>query len=197
VKAKDVFEEFYVRGLSRRLLLKKSASFETERAMISKLKNECGEQFTARAEGMMKDLNESEQVMKEFVRVKGADLESKYKGIETHFYVLGESSWPVSTQQAATLPPLLKELQTDFEGYYKSRFQGRCLSWCVQMGTCSLEARFSEKIVKTLELSCAQAVILLNFNQYEKIGYEQMQDLTGMSEDELKKQLISLSLMEH
>lgn len=30
-KAKDVFEEFYMRGLSRRLLLKKSASTESER----------------------------------------------------------------------------------------------------------------------------------------------------------------------
>ena len=43
VKAKDVFEEFYSRGLCRRLLLKKSASFEAEKSMISKLKTECGD----------------------------------------------------------------------------------------------------------------------------------------------------------
>lgn len=43
VKAKDVFEEFYTRGLCRRLLLKKSASYEAERSMISKLKTECGD----------------------------------------------------------------------------------------------------------------------------------------------------------
>ena len=43
VKAKDVFEEFYSRGLCRRLLLKKSASIEAEKAMVSKLKNECGD----------------------------------------------------------------------------------------------------------------------------------------------------------
>ena len=30
VKAKDIFEEFYQRGLSRRLLLKKSASYDSE-----------------------------------------------------------------------------------------------------------------------------------------------------------------------
>lgn len=43
VKSKDVFEEFYARGLCRRLLLKKSASFEAEKSMISKLKTECGD----------------------------------------------------------------------------------------------------------------------------------------------------------
>ena len=34
VKAKDIFEEFYQRGLSRRLLLKKSASYDSEKMMI-------------------------------------------------------------------------------------------------------------------------------------------------------------------
>ena len=43
VKSKDVFEEFYARGLSRRLLLKKTASFDAERSMITKLKTECGD----------------------------------------------------------------------------------------------------------------------------------------------------------
>jgi len=38
VKSKDVFEEFYQRGMCRRLLLKKSASLEAERHMIAKLK---------------------------------------------------------------------------------------------------------------------------------------------------------------
>ena len=60
VKAKDVFEEFYARGLCRRLLFKKAASFEAEKSMISKLKTECGDQFTAKVEGMIKDLNVSE-----------------------------------------------------------------------------------------------------------------------------------------
>jgi len=43
VRAKDVFESFYQRGLCRRLLLKKSASYEAEYTMIMKLKTECGD----------------------------------------------------------------------------------------------------------------------------------------------------------
>jgi hypothetical protein len=43
VKSKDVFEEFYARSLSRRLLLKKSANREAEQLMITELKSECGD----------------------------------------------------------------------------------------------------------------------------------------------------------
>ena len=66
VKSKDVFEEFYARGLSRRLLLKKAASLDAERNMIAKLKTECGDQFTQKVEGMLKDLSISNQFMQEY-----------------------------------------------------------------------------------------------------------------------------------
>jgi hypothetical protein len=39
---KDIFEAFYKRDLAKRLLLNKSASFDAERSMLSKLKD--GEQ---------------------------------------------------------------------------------------------------------------------------------------------------------
>lgn len=38
INGKDVFEAFYKKDLAKRLLLNKSASFDTERSMISKLK---------------------------------------------------------------------------------------------------------------------------------------------------------------
>ena len=40
-------------------MLKKSASYDAERSMITKLKTECGDQFTAKVEGMLSDLNVS------------------------------------------------------------------------------------------------------------------------------------------
>lgn len=55
-QAKDIFEEFYMRGLSRRLLLKKSSSNDSEKSMLTRLRAECGSEFTTKAEAMMKDL---------------------------------------------------------------------------------------------------------------------------------------------
>lgn len=44
-KAKDTFQEFYQRALCRRLLMNKSASYESEKMMIIKLKTECSDTF--------------------------------------------------------------------------------------------------------------------------------------------------------
>jgi len=38
IQGKDVFEAFYKRDLAKRLLLGKSASFDAEKSMLSKLK---------------------------------------------------------------------------------------------------------------------------------------------------------------
>lgn len=53
---------------------------------------------------MMKDLNVSDSFMKEYLKMKGEELEANYKGIDCHFYVLSQSSWPITTQYQATLP---------------------------------------------------------------------------------------------
>lgn len=67
--AKDVFEEFYMRGLSRRLLLKKSSSNESERQMLTKLRSECSNDFNSKCENMIKDLFDSDQFMVEYKKV--------------------------------------------------------------------------------------------------------------------------------
>ncbi len=54
LQGKDVFEAFYKKDLARRLLLGKSANHDAEKAMIAKLKAECGSQFTNKLEGMFK-----------------------------------------------------------------------------------------------------------------------------------------------
>lgn len=43
---KDIFEAFYKRDLAKRLLLNKSASFDAERSMLTKLKDGRSTRFT-------------------------------------------------------------------------------------------------------------------------------------------------------
>lgn len=66
VNGKDVFQAFYKKDLAKRLLLGKSASTDTEMRMIAKLKSECGSQFTNKLEGMFKDIEMSQDLMKRF-----------------------------------------------------------------------------------------------------------------------------------
>ena len=42
-----------------------------------------------------------------------------------------------------------------------------------------------------------QALVLIAFNQNDHMSYQQLKLTTGMSEQELNVQLISLALMEH
>ena len=49
ISDKDLFAEFYRKRLSRRLLQDKSASDDHERAVLTRLKQQCGAQFTSKA----------------------------------------------------------------------------------------------------------------------------------------------------
>ena len=57
INAKDVFEAFYKKLLSKRLLLAKSASADLERSMLTKLKTECGANYTSKLDGMFMDMD--------------------------------------------------------------------------------------------------------------------------------------------
>ncbi|KAH0663640.1 hypothetical protein KY285_028626 [Solanum tuberosum] len=54
ISDKDLFAEFYRKKLSRRLLFDKSANDDHERLILTKLKQQCGGQFTSKMEGMVR-----------------------------------------------------------------------------------------------------------------------------------------------
>lgn len=67
-QGKDVFEAFYKKDLAKRLLLGRSVSSDAEKAMITKLKAECGSQFTNKLEGMFNDMELSHDIVSAFQR---------------------------------------------------------------------------------------------------------------------------------
>lgn len=54
--AKDIFETFFTQRLTRRILLDLSYSYELEFKVFNQLKFECGDQYTRKAEDIMKDI---------------------------------------------------------------------------------------------------------------------------------------------
>ncbi|CAF2687316.1 unnamed protein product [Rotaria sp. Silwood2] len=66
IHGKDVFEAFYKKDLAKRLLVGKSASVDAEKSMLLKLKQECGNVFTSKLEGMFKDMELSKDIMTAF-----------------------------------------------------------------------------------------------------------------------------------
>jgi cullin 3 len=63
---KDLFERYYKQHLSKRLLIGRVTNDDAEHAMLSKLKTECGYQFTSKLESMFMDIKTSQETMQAF-----------------------------------------------------------------------------------------------------------------------------------
>eukprot|EP01126_Amoeba_proteus_P056358 TRINITY_DN7072_c0_g1_i4.p1 TRINITY_DN7072_c0_g1~~TRINITY_DN7072_c0_g1_i4.p1 ORF type:complete len:456 (-),score=107.39 TRINITY_DN7072_c0_g1_i4:355-1722(-) len=191
LSAKDVFEAFYKKHLSRRLLLNKSVSIDIEKTMIQKLKTECGSSFTSKLEGMFKDVTVSNEVTEAF---KESTNYQKWepKTVDAKVSVLTTGFWPPYVPIMCNLPPELSSFCHVFEEFYLDRYNGRRLTWQHSMGQCSVVGLFP-KGKKDLEVSLFQAVVLNLFNENEKLTFSAIQTATNLEEGELKRTLSSIA----
>jgi len=136
--AKDVFQAFYKKDLARRLLLNKSASIDTERSMIAKLKAECGPSFTSKFESMFRDMDLSKHLNSEFE----SHLLSLGNAPPMEFFVhvLTSSSWPAPSSMSLALPSQVTTIQDEFKNFYVSQHSGRKLVWDHSKASCVLKA---------------------------------------------------------
>ncbi|CAN1302291.1 CUL4 [Linum perenne] len=141
IQGKDVFEAFYKKDLAKRLLLGKSASIDAEKSMISKLKTECGSQFTNKLEGMFKDIELSKEINESFKQSSQARTKLP-SGIEMSVHVLTTGYWPTYPPMDVRLPHELNVYQDIFKEFYLSKHSGRRLMWQNSLGHCVLKAEF-------------------------------------------------------
>jgi len=203
LQEKDTFEAFYRKLLSKRLLLGKSANFELEKNMISKLKAECGSNYTAKLEGMFQDIDLSRDVMLAYQQyVSGLDNlptlvrkpTSSPIAAEFHAQVLTTGFWPtpVSGESELIIPPELRQLQDHFNTFYMHKYQGRRLAWAHSLERCVLTAHFPRG-KKELEVSYYQSLVLLCFNKMESLTLDELRVGTRLEDGELKRTLLSLA----
>ncbi|KAI5704858.1 hypothetical protein M8J75_009498 [Diaphorina citri] len=139
LQEKDVFERYYKQHLAKRLLLDKSVSDDSEKNMISKLKTECGCQFTSKLEGMFKDMTISNTLMEEF---KESVNTASLAGVDLSVRVLTTGYWPTQTAQACTVPLPPRQAFEVFRRFYLAKHSGRQLTLQPQMGSADLNAVF-------------------------------------------------------
>ncbi|EFC47621.1 predicted protein [Naegleria gruberi] len=196
INGKDIFEAFYKKDLGKRLLFGKTSSYDAEKTMISKLRAECGTQFSNKLEGMFKDIDISAELMKgyetsaEFKKFINEVGEEKDRALQIAsslgVKVLTLSYWPNYTPDTLNLPMELSLLQDSFRDFYTHKYSGRILKWVSNLGQCSMKALFPCG-KKELIISFYQAVVLLQFNSKEKISVRELKQSTGIQDE---KQLI-------
>jgi cullin-4 len=207
VQGKDAFEAFYKRDLAKRLLLGKSASVDAEKSFIGKLKAECGAQFTAKLEGMFKDVDASRDLMRAYnesliggsktkrddddedaqgttapVKDDGDVRERVNRGFVAHVHradvAFTACARTRSRRVRVVLPRQALGTKTGL-----ARFG---------LGHCVLRARF-DKGEKELCTSTFQAAVLLLFNDVESLTAKAIVEKTGMDDGECRRTLQSLA----
>ncbi|TSP46850.1 Cullin-3 [Bagarius yarrelli] len=220
MQEKDVFERYYKQHLARRLLTNKSVSDDSEKNMISKLKTECGCQFTSKLEGMFRDMSISNTTMDEFrqhLQTTGVSL----GGVDLTVRVLTTGYWPTqSATPKCNIPPSPRHAFEVFRRFYLAKHSGRQLTLQHHMGSADLNATFYGPIKKVsvsaledgsevgvggaqvtgsntrkhiLQVSTFQMTILMLFNNREKFTFEEIQQETDIPERELVRALQSLA----
>ena len=180
INGKDVFEAFYKRDLSKRLLLSKSASVDAEKSMLSKLKAECGPNFTGKLEGMFKDMELSKDFMLSFKQYyQNLDRDSASSNIELTVSILTQGFWPSYPDTALVMPNEMLNYQKIFTEFYLSKHSGRKLMFQSTLGHCVLKACFPSG-AKELQVSLFQTLILLLFNDGDVKTYAEIKAGTNI-----------------
>ncbi|XP_047105774.1 cullin-3 [Schistocerca piceifrons] len=222
LQEKDVFERYYKQHLAKRLLLNKSVSDDSEKNMISKLKTECGCQFTSKLEGMFKDMTVSNTIMEEFkdhVMTSGTNLH----GVDMSVRVLTTGFWPTqSATPKCSIPAAPHNAFEAFRRFYLAKHSGRQLTLQPQLGSSDLNAVFygprkeetdskdgassSSSLLSVasqrscgprkhiIQVSTYQMCVLMLFNNREKLTYEEIQSETDIPERDLIRALQSLAM---
>mmetsp|Transcript_33204 Transcript_33204/g.72436 ORF Transcript_33204/g.72436 Transcript_33204/m.72436 type:complete len:778 (+) Transcript_33204:129-2462(+) len=203
---KDVFENFYKQHLARRLLTGRSVSDEAEKAMISKLKSECGHQYTSKLEGMFQDMKLSEDLMKQhrssFQGLTAAPASSRARGaqpagagaggaVDLKVSVLTSGFWPGPPGAPCELPPEIQDCCSRFETFYLAKHTGRRLYWQPNHGLADIKA-ILPRSRHELNVTTYQMCILVLFNTHHTLCYKDIQQQTNIPLDELKRHLMSL-----
>lgn len=210
LQEKDVFERYYKQHLAKRLLLNKSASYDSEKTMISKLKTECGHQYTSKLEGMFKDMSVSKTITDDFKKNSATS-----GGVVLSVHVLTAGLWPIQSAPKCTLASSPRNAFDAFLSFYIGKHSGRQLTLQPQLGTVDLRAKFygpwkedadtttaassttgtkNKKGEYTIQVSTYQLCILMLFNTMEKLTYEDIQRETDIPEGYLVRALQSLAM---
>ncbi|KXJ97452.1 Cullin family protein [Microdochium bolleyi] len=198
IEGKDVFEAFYKQDLARRLLMSRSASADAERAMLTKLKSECGSSFTHNLEQMFKDQAVARDEMTSYRSWREGNGHET-NGLDLSVSILSASAWPTYPDTNILLPDNVASQVEHFDKYYVNKHTGRRLTWKHSLAHCVIKARFN-KGPKELLVSAYQAVVLTLFNQVEGRGgddevlsHAQIAAGTGLAGGDLDRTLQSLA----
>ncbi|CAK9878311.1 unnamed protein product [Sphagnum jensenii] len=191
ISDKDLFAEFYRKKLARRLLFDKSANDDHERSILTKLKQQCGGQFTSKMEGMVTDLTlarENQTSFEEYL----SEAATSNPGIDLTVTVLTTGFWPSYKSSDLALPAEMVKCVEVFKEFYQTKTKHRKLTWIYSLGTCNITGKFDAKPIELI-VTTYQAAVLLLFNTTERLSYTDIKGQLNLTDEDVIRLLHSLS----
>uniref|UniRef100_A0A668TE23 Cullin-2 n=1 Tax=Oreochromis aureus TaxID=47969 RepID=A0A668TE23_OREAU len=179
--------------LAKRLIHGLSLSMDSEEAMINKLKQACGYEFTSKLHRMYTDMSVSADLNNKFNNFIKTQETVVDLGISFQIYVLQAGAWPLTHVPSSTfaIPQELEKSVQMFELFYNQHFSGRKLTWLHYLCTGEVKMNYLSKPYVAM-VTTYQMAVLLAFNNSQTVTYKELQDGTQMNEKELQKTIKSL-----
>ncbi|KAM3549005.1 hypothetical protein MY1884_008932 [Beauveria asiatica] len=214
---KDMFQTYYQRHLARRLLHGKSESHDVENQLILKMRQEFGQQFTVKLEGMFRDLVTSTELTasyRDHIRTSGDGSKKTELGIN----VLTMNCWPQEvmgrtaqigegSRITCNYPPDIARLQASFEQFYLASRNGRKLTWIETTGSADVRCTFpaipgkSGGLAKErryeINVPTYAMVVMMLFNDVPddaKLSFEEIQAKTAIATADLMRTLAAIAV---
>ncbi|KAL2757357.1 hypothetical protein ACRALDRAFT_1047451 [Sodiomyces alcalophilus JCM 7366] len=221
IQDRDMFERYYQKHLAKRLLLSKSESQDAETAMVSRMKDELGHQFTNKFEGMFRDMKTSAEITANYrthIRDLGHDSEDQARQPELTVNILTTNCWPPeisdrkqvldsSAPSQIMYPKEIQAIQKSLASFYLTTRSGRKLTWISSIGNADIRCAFpavpgakgplARERRYELNVSTTGMIVLMLFNDLadgEALSFQEIRDRTGMQTNDLLRTLSSLTI---
>ncbi|SPN96833.1 related to cullulin 3 [Cephalotrichum gorgonifer] len=214
---KDMFERYYQRHLARRLLNSKSESHDVEKQLIVLMKQEFGNQFAFKFEGMFKDMDTSADITtsyRDHIRESTDDagrVDVSLSILTTNHWpseVMGRSSQPGNGGAPAVCiyPEEISRLQASVTAFYLQSRNGRKLTWVSALGSADIRCVFPPVPGKSGALAKERRyevnvptygmIVLMLFNDIgdNSLSFEDVQAKTNIPSQDLARTLAALSV---
>nr|CAH8853260.1 unnamed protein product [Trichobilharzia regenti] len=184
IEDKDVFQKFYSKTLARRLVYNQSVSEDAEASMISKLKEACGFEYTAKLQRMFQDVNATRELNAKFMDYLQKQEEvngSTIKGTDFNIMILSSNAWPFQAQAPFSIPAELEQCHNTFLSFYQEHHTGRKLTWCYHLSRGEVVTNYT-KTRYIFQVSTYQMSVLMLYNASLVYTVSAIQLQTGIEE---------------
>uniref|UniRef100_A0A7S1TDK0 Cullin family profile domain-containing protein n=1 Tax=Compsopogon caeruleus TaxID=31354 RepID=A0A7S1TDK0_9RHOD len=212
VEAKDIFQAYYVTGLSERLVLGTTVGLSFEIELLNHLRSMCGTEYTSRIQRMLNDIASSEEENRSFSAALACPTSSNVpihhqnwtiSGIDFSSMILSANAWPFGAEGpdygcfkfpeslSDDIPLAMKE----FSDYYVLKHEARMLEWFFPYFQITIDEHLAKERPVTLVANLYQAAVLLLFNIKNCWPLSEMVQHSKLTQDELGPHLDFLTEM--